>query len=221
MTKQCKHLKTKESEQVIILLKKYGDLFDGTLFMWNTTPMYLELRNDAKPVCLKTYPVPRVYEAVFRKEFERRVNLGVLEEANNSKWGAPSFYQTKAKTNCVRFLSDFLNLNRQLKCKPYPMPKIREMLLNIEGFKYASSLYLNMVPYHIRLREYASNLCTIILTWIKYRYKRLLTRVSNSPDIFQDKMNAIFCCFRFIGAYIDALLIITKGDWSDHLEKLE
>ena len=59
------------------------------------------------------------------------MRLGVLKEANDPEWGAPSFAQPKAKTNCVRFLSDFWNLNRRLKRKPYPMQKIREMLLNL------------------------------------------------------------------------------------------
>ena len=35
------------------------------------------------------------------------------------------------------------------------------------------SLDLNMGYYHIRLCKEASNLCTIILPWVKYRYKRL------------------------------------------------
>ena len=34
-------------------------------------------------------------------------------------------------------------------------------------------------------------------------------------------MNEEFCGFEFIRAYIYDLLIITKGDWSNHLEKLE
>ena len=45
--------------------------------------------------------------------------------------------------------------------------------------------------------------------------------VSNSPDIFQEKMNKMFRGFKFIRAYIDDLLIITESDWSYHLEKLE
>ena len=64
-------------------------------------------------------------------------------------------------------------------------------------------------------------MCTIILPWVKYRYKRLPMGVSNSPDIFQEKMNEIFCAFEFIRVYIDEMIIITKGDWSDHLETLE
>ena len=155
------------------------------------------------------------------KEVKTLVNLGVLEEANDSEWGAPSFSQPKAKTYRVGFLSDFRSLNRQLKRKPYPMPKIREMLLNIEGLKYTSSIDLNMGYYHIRLSEQDSNLCTIILKWGKYRYKRLPMGVSNSPEIFQEKMNEMFRGLGFIQAYINYLLIITKGDWSYHLEKME
>ena len=149
------------------------------------------------------------------------MNLGVLEDSNKSEWGAPYFVQPMAKTNRVRFWSDFRSLNWQLKRKPYSMPKIREMLLNIEGFKYASSLVFNKGYYHIRLSKQASNLCTIILLWGKYRYKRLTMGVSNSPDMFQEKMNKMFRGFEFIRAYIDDQLIITKVDLSNHLEKLE
>ena len=73
----------------------------------------------------RSYPVPRVNEAMFRKEVYRLVKLAVIEESNYSEWGEPSFSRPKAKTNQIIFLSDSRNLNRQLKRKPYPMPKIR------------------------------------------------------------------------------------------------
>ena len=124
--------------------------------------------------------------------------LRALEETNDSEWGATSFAQPKKKTNCVRFLSDFWNLNIQLKRKTYPMPKIHEMLLNLEGFRYGTSLDLNMGYFHIRISKQARNLCNIILPWGKYQYKRLSMRVSNSPDIFQDKTKKMFRGFEFI-----------------------
>ena len=68
---------------------------------------------------------------------------------NYSEWGAPSFAQPKCKSNQVYFLSDFRNLNKQLKQKPYTMPKINDILFQLEGFQYAMSLYLNMGYYHI------------------------------------------------------------------------
>ena len=115
--------------------------------------MNLDLKDDTTPMCLRPYPVPRVHKAMFRKEVERLVKLGVLEEANESKWGSPSFDQPKPKTSRVRFLNDFRNLNMQIKHRPYPMPKIRKMLLNLEGFQYATSLNLNIGYYHIRLSK--------------------------------------------------------------------
>ena len=75
--------------------------------------------------------------------------------------------------------------------------------------------------YHIQLRENASNLCTIIILWGKYWYKYLPMGVANSPESFQQKMNDLFHRFEFIRAYIDNTLIITKGDWTYHIQKLE
>ena len=49
-----------------------------------------------------------------------------------------------------------------------------------------------MVYYHIQIAEYTRNLYTIILTWVKYRYERQPMGLSNSPDIFQEKMNHLF-----------------------------
>ena len=66
------------------------------------------------------------------------------------------------------------------------------MLLKLEGFKYATSLDLNMGYYHIRLSKEASNPCNIILTWVNYQYKLLTMGVGNYLDIFQDKMNIMF-----------------------------
>ena len=57
------------------------------------------------------------------------------------------------------------------------MPKINEMLLKLEGFKYAMSLDLNMGYYHIQIIENTSNLCMVILPWGKYCYKRIPMRV--------------------------------------------
>ena len=72
------------------------------------------------------------------------------------------------------------------------------MLLKLEVFQYDKSLDLNMGYYHIPLNKNASNLCTIILPCGKYRYKRLLMGVSNSPEIFQQKTNYLFHGFEFI-----------------------
>ena len=75
---------------------------------------------------------------MFRREFGILVLLGVLKEANDSKWGAPYFSHKNPKMNRIIFLGDFWNLNRQLKRKPYIIKKIHEITLKLEGFQYAT-----------------------------------------------------------------------------------
>ena len=95
------------------------------------------------------------------------------------------------------------------------------MLLKLEGFKYATSLDLNMGYYHIRLDNFSKSLCTLILPWGKYEMQVLPMRLSNSPDIFQEKMNELLHDLEFVRAYIDDLLIVTNDTLQDHLDKLD
>jgi hypothetical protein len=75
--------------------------------------------------------------------------------------------------------------------------------------------------YHIELSPNSKRLCTIVLPWGKYEYQRLPMGLCNSPDIFQERMTTLMDGLEFVRAYIDDLLCLTKGSWSDHLEKLE
>ena len=43
----------------------------------------------------------------------------------------------------------------------------------------------------------------------------------NSPDIFQEKMSNLMLELEYVRAYIDDLLVTTKGSFEDHLQKLE
>ena len=88
------------------------------------------------------------------------VLLRVIEKENYPERGSPYFAQIKPKTNQVRFLSELINLNNQLRIKPYPLPTI---VLKLEAFKYAALLYLNMRYYHIQHSEKSSTLLVCII----------------------------------------------------------
>ena len=51
MTEQCQHLTATERHRLIHLLKKFKDMFNVTLGTHKTTPVYLESKDDSKPVC--------------------------------------------------------------------------------------------------------------------------------------------------------------------------
>ena len=216
----CTHLSEIEQQKLLRLLKKYSELFDGTLGNWKGEECDFELKDDAKPYHAKAFPIPKVHVQTLRQEVERLCKIGVLKKVNRSEWAAPTFIIPK-KDGTVRFISDFRELNKRLKRKPYPIPKIQDLLVKLEGFMYATSLDLNMGYYHIELSPHSKRLCTIVLPFGKYEYQRLPMGVAGSPDIFQEKMSDLMAELEYVRCYLDDLLVLTRGCFDEHLDKLE
>ena len=59
------------------------------------------------------------------------------------------------------------------------------------------------------------------MPWGKYEYQRLPMGLCNSPDTFQEYMGELMGDLEHVRAYIDDLLIISKGTYWDHLQKLD
>ena len=81
----------------------------------------------------KTFPVPRIHELTFKQELDRLEYLKVIKKVNRSQWGAPTFLIPN-KDSTVRFISDFRELNKRILRQPYPIPRIQDLLLRLEGF---------------------------------------------------------------------------------------
>ena len=188
VTKDIPDLSKEDRDEIYRILKKYEILFDGRLGKYNGPPHTIHLKDNVTPYHGKPYKIPQIYEAQLRREVERLVKLGVLKKVNHSEWGAPCFIIPK-KDLTVRFLTDLRELNKRIKRYPYPIPNIQDLLMKLKGFQWATTLDLNMGYYHIELCPASKKLCTIVLPWGKYEYQVLPMGLSNSPDIFQEKVS--------------------------------
>jgi hypothetical protein len=135
--------------QVCTLLSNHESLFQGKLGLWDTPPVSLELEEGAKPYHARAYPILHIHEETVQKEVECLCREGVLGKDYNSEWAAPTFIIPK-KEGTVRFVTDFRQLNKTLKRKPFPIPNIQDILQKIGGFTYATALDLNVGYYNIR-----------------------------------------------------------------------
>jgi hypothetical protein len=218
---ECHLLDADQQETLHKLLRKFAHLFDGTLGNWKTDPVDLELKDkNEKPYHARAYPVPHSQEQLLKDEVQRLVDFGVLRKVNRSEWACPMFTIAKPDKT-LRSLADLRELNKRIKRKPFPIPKINDLLQKLEGFYLATSLDLNMGYYHIGLTPYASTLCTVVLPWGKYEYLRLPMGLCNSPDIFQEKMSELMFGLEFARAYLDDLLVVSKDTFESHLQHLE
>ena len=214
------HLSADECEELTMLLESYPTLFGGGLGKLDIKPVHLELKPDSVPYHARAFPVPQSLHATTKKEMDRLTQINVFEKNSDSEWAAPTFVQPK-KTGDVRILTDFRKLNSCLVRKPFPLPKVSELLQKLCNFWYATAIDLSMGYYHIPLDEASQELCTTVLPWGKYRYKVLPMGIKNSVDIFQEIMSNMMGDLEYTSTYLDDILIVSDGSFEDHLQKVK
>ena len=80
---------------------------------------------------------------------------------------------------------------------------INESLQKIEKFKSATAINLSQGYYSIPLNKRSQKICTTILPWGKYSYKRLPMGIACAPDIFQSIMMDLLGDLDYVLVYID------------------
>jgi hypothetical protein len=69
-----------ERNRILLLLRKYEHLFDGTLGNFETSEVKVDLKDDAKPYHAKAFTVPNT----LKHQIERLVELGALKRCSDS-----------------------------------------------------------------------------------------------------------------------------------------
>ena len=130
------YLTKKEQDQLATVLEAYPDMYEGTIGTLNIPPVHFELKKEAIPYHAKPFPIPKAYENLTKDECKRFEKDKIWHHTINSVWAAPSFIVPK-KTGDVRVVTDFRELNKWIIRKPYPIPKILDILQRMKIFKYS------------------------------------------------------------------------------------
>ena len=226
VAKDQKHLPLHERDLLLEVFKRHGELplFTGELGEWPDEEISVTLRPNTVPYhCQRPIRIPHIHMSTLRKEIDRLVAIGVLEEVNGMEagpWCAPSFIISK-KDNRVRFITDFRELNKCIYRRPWPMPHIMDLLQDIGKYRYVTALDLSMGYYHFRLSDALADLSTFMLPFGLYRYRRLPMGLNVSPDLFQERLSKLFADLQYMKVYLDDLLIFSNGSYEDHLAKVD
>ena len=211
------HLNQKEKQHLEDVLAKYSELFDGKLGLYPHRKVHLELLPNSVPVHSRPYAVPKTHEGAFKKELDHLIEIGVLKRVGPTEWGSPTFIVPK-KDGRVRWVSDMRALNKCLKRRIYPLPRIEDIVARRSKYKYMTKIDLTMMYYMLELDDESKELTTIVTPFGKFAYQRLAMGLKLSPDEAQSVIEAILDGLD-VEVYIDDVGIFSDS-WEEHMEKV-
>ena len=191
-------------------------MFNGTLGKHPTAKINIQLVPGAKPIYQQPYPVSFKRKPLFDRELKNMIKDGVFTKIGDSKWDFPSFIIPK-KDGCVQWLSDFRRLNELIVRKPFPLPRIQDILHQRRSYTYFTKIDLSIMFYCFKLSKRSKRICVISTEENNYSYIQLPMGLKIFLDVAQRFMMDMLqgipnCC-----CYIDNLGIWTSGTFQDHL----
>ena len=192
------------------LFRKFPQLFDDELRTYPHRQYHLDLQVGTKPVHSRPYGVLFTQHHAFKRDLDHLVKIGVLERSGASQWASGTFIIPK-KDGRVRWISDFHALNKCIKMKTYPLPRIAKILFKRTGY---------VAYYTFELDDESKDLCTNNTPYGLYRYRVLPLGVAQSPDFCQETMEHVLQGIMDADIYINDIGCFGKS-WKQHLQVLE
>lgn len=139
-------------------------------------------------------PSRRVFTSIppaFREETERRIKdllrTGIIEQVTErmDKSFCSSLLVVPKGRQDIRLVVDLRGPNQSIIRTPFKMPTLEEILSDLNGASWFSTIDLQSAFYHVVLHEDCRHLTNFFTENGIYRFVRLPFGLTNAPDIFQ------------------------------------
>ncbi|KAJ8023192.1 hypothetical protein HOLleu_38300 [Holothuria leucospilota] len=173
---------------------------------------------DEVPITQKAYRLPQAKRVEIKSQLEQMLEAGIIKPST-SAWASPIVSVPK-QDGTIRICTDYRRLNQVTKFDAYPMPRIDDIIDDVSGAPYISTLDLTKGYYQVPLSESAREKSAFITPFGLFEYTVLPFGMKNSSACFQRLVdNVLRECSEFSKAYIDDIIIFSKT-WEEHLNHL-
>ncbi|XP_045451587.1 uncharacterized protein K02A2.6-like [Melitaea cinxia] len=207
------------NHSINVLLDRFKELFSEGLGRFTGGKAQLRVREGATPVFCRARPVPYALRERVEAELAGMLRAGVIEPVDSADWATPLVPVRKADGG-LRICADYkVTLNPFLLVDKYPLPRINDLLVKLNGAKIFTKIDLSQAYNQIELHD-PDNLTVINTHKGLFKYKRLVYGLSSSPGIFQRIMTNLLNDIPGVEVFIDDI-IIGSPDTREHLITLK
>ena len=220
------------SEREITALKsKFHKLFSTNHTVKNVE-VDIQLKDDAKLFQQKGRPIPIHLQQAVGKEIEKLKKLGHIEKAENideNCFVSPAVITIK-KDKSVKIALDSRKSNEITIKRKAQMPNMEELISRISrkiadgpaDEIWISKFDLDYAYGQLKLSKIAMDLCIFAVTGGNftgyYRFLKGFYGLADIPTIFQEKIDQTL--ENKHPAWLDDIIVVTKGSKQKHLEEL-
>ncbi|XP_017406240.1 uncharacterized protein LOC108319577 [Vigna angularis] len=179
----------------------------------------IDLVTTAAPISVQPYRMSPAELVELKKQIEELMDKQFIRPSV-SPWGAPVLL-VKKKDGSSRLCIDYRQLNKLTIKNKYPLPRIDDLLDQLQGASVFSKIDLRSGYHQIRVKEGDIQKTAFRSRYGYYEYVVMSFGVTNAPAIFMDYMNRIFRPYldKFVVVFIDDILIYSKSH-EEHEEHL-
>lgn len=168
---------------------RFSEMFRSDLPGFNKPRVHIELKDDARPVFLKSRPVPLALRDDVAKEVDCLVEQGVREPVEYSNWATPLIVVRKKNETLLLCGGYGSTVNKAVKSSGYPLPTTVEIFATLGTSKIFTKLDLTQTYQQLTLNDETAEKLTMNTIKVLCKVRRLPFGISVAPRVFQHVMD--------------------------------
>lgn len=213
---KLEHISQKEKQEFEILLENNTDIFylEGDQLSFCDAIQHEIPINDRKPIFSKQYRLPMTQRKEINDQIQKMLTENIIRPSK-SPWNSPVILVSKKSEDGNqkwRLVIDYRKLNEKSISDSFPLPNITEILDQLGGAEYFSTLDLASGYHQLLMKETDKEKTAFSTESNHYEFNRLPFGLKNAGRTFSRLMNYVLDgnigkdCF----VYLDDIVIYSK-----------
>ncbi|KAJ1201139.1 hypothetical protein NDU88_004954 [Pleurodeles waltl] len=207
LNSDCQVMVVNDGNAILGIFEEFPTVFSDSLGCLEGFEHKIVLKSNAIHSVHKVRRVPKLMIEPLKKELNRLLTAGVIEEIESSEWLAPIVLAPKEGGKQICMCVDLRDLNKHIRVDRQLLPNISEELSGLGGSRFFSVLDLSSSYHQIVLHPESRHLTPFVTPLGAYQFLRMLFRLASAAACFQRIMKKVLEGISGILSFQDDFLV--------------